>query len=260
MTTNHREHLDEALIRPGRIDKEIYMGYVTQEVAASIFLRMYTQSPEEAQASAAKINKVEEKSRARGRSGFIELLDNTRLSTFPTLSQSSTIRSLASPASPISPFVLGSRRGTVLEKDSDSAINDLERMAITFSKKIPNKALTPAEVQGFLLQHREDPMQALTKCDGWVIERLKERGERGIHVQLHEAPRNRDESESRKHRPRPIARAMKQRLAPFEESQKAEKTHGVHLARTGSLEQGATMYEEPRAEEEDNDGDAESSE
>jgi len=33
MTTNHPEHLDPALIRPGRIDKMIYMGYIqTNEV------------------------------------------------------------------------------------------------------------------------------------------------------------------------------------------------------------------------------------
>ena len=33
MTTNHPERLDPALIRPGRINKQILMGYVTLECA-----------------------------------------------------------------------------------------------------------------------------------------------------------------------------------------------------------------------------------
>ena len=41
MTRKNPESLDEALIRPGRIDKQVYMGPVSQEVAKSIFIRMY---------------------------------------------------------------------------------------------------------------------------------------------------------------------------------------------------------------------------
>lgn len=41
MTSNNPESLDEALVRPGRIYKQVYMGPVSQEVAKSIFIRMY---------------------------------------------------------------------------------------------------------------------------------------------------------------------------------------------------------------------------
>ncbi|MCJ1284137.1 hypothetical protein MMC26_003468 [Xylographa opegraphella] len=42
MTSNDPEALDEALIRPGRIDMQIFFGPVSQRVAEHIFIRMYT--------------------------------------------------------------------------------------------------------------------------------------------------------------------------------------------------------------------------
>ncbi|KAF2491171.1 P-loop containing nucleoside triphosphate hydrolase protein, partial [Lophium mytilinum] len=41
MTTNTPESLDRALIRPGRIDMQVFFGPVSRKVAASIFRRMY---------------------------------------------------------------------------------------------------------------------------------------------------------------------------------------------------------------------------
>ncbi|KAF2466936.1 P-loop containing nucleoside triphosphate hydrolase protein [Lindgomyces ingoldianus] len=40
MTSNNPDSLDEALIRPGRIDKKIYFGYVSLDVAKSMFMRL----------------------------------------------------------------------------------------------------------------------------------------------------------------------------------------------------------------------------
>ena len=41
MTTNHIEHLDPALIRPGRVDKQIYFGYASKSQAERMFLRFF---------------------------------------------------------------------------------------------------------------------------------------------------------------------------------------------------------------------------
>lgn len=45
MTTNHPEQLDEALIRPGRVDLQVAFSNATQSQISELFLRMYSMSP-----------------------------------------------------------------------------------------------------------------------------------------------------------------------------------------------------------------------
>ncbi|KAK8169706.1 P-loop containing nucleoside triphosphate hydrolase protein [Phyllosticta citrichinensis] len=49
MTSNHPETLDHALIRPGRIDKQVYFGRVSKNVAAAMFKRIYNSYDDEEQ-------------------------------------------------------------------------------------------------------------------------------------------------------------------------------------------------------------------
>ncbi|KAH7125213.1 P-loop containing nucleoside triphosphate hydrolase protein [Dendryphion nanum] len=92
MTTNNPEGLDPALLRDGRMDKKVELGYVTHEVAVSIFKRMF---------------------------------------------------------------------------DRNIDPKTLETLAENFANKLPDRKLTPAEVQGFCLRSKT-PEAAILKAESWA--------------------------------------------------------------------------------------------
>ncbi|KAF4945351.1 hypothetical protein FSARC_14448 [Fusarium sarcochroum] len=61
------------------------------------------------------------------------------------------------------------------EKKSIAASKSLESQALEFRNKIPDLALSPAAIQGFLLTHQEDPDGALAAVEGWVQEILNQK-------------------------------------------------------------------------------------
>lgn len=44
MTTNHIEHLDEALIRPGRADKKVYFQLADKKISTQLFHMVFKQT------------------------------------------------------------------------------------------------------------------------------------------------------------------------------------------------------------------------
>lgn len=71
MTTNDPESLDKALIRPGRVDLQVYFGHASKSHAKQMFERMYTPDEDDATGSFA----VKELAEKGGDSGAASVED-----------------------------------------------------------------------------------------------------------------------------------------------------------------------------------------
>ncbi|KAK8229075.1 BCS1 N terminal-domain-containing protein [Phyllosticta capitalensis] len=140
MTTNHPEKLDDALIRPGRVDLQVEFTLATRDQIHDIFVRMYAPDGDEPASNS------NGKPTASSKSASPDPQPN-----------SSTIRTAPVPT-PWAPAV---------------PLAELKVMARTFADKLPEKRLSPAEVQNFLLSRKKDPERALEDVEVWCAALLE---------------------------------------------------------------------------------------
>ena len=118
MTTNDPESLDGALIRPGRIDMQVYFGHASRYYTRQIFYKMFAKDDPQ---------------------------DTSHELAFDEMHDSATAEHVT----------------TLQDKER------LEKMAAHFADILPDKVLTPAEIQGFLLMRRKDPQKAIDDAPAW---------------------------------------------------------------------------------------------
>ena len=76
----------------------------------------------------------------------------------------------ATPLTPTFPKSEGEKKESAI--DAGLSREELKRLARKFAEALPDKQFTPAEIQGFLLTRRKDPMRAVEEVGQWRDENL----------------------------------------------------------------------------------------
>lgn len=146
MTTNKPETLDDALIRPGRVDLQVGFTNATREQARELFERMY---------------EADSRHKSGGENGHANGL---------LVGEKKTAGVSAGEA-------LGDHR---LELTFD----ELKVVARQFADLIPDGQFSPAELQGFLLKRKKDPRKAVEEVVPWVDGMLQQKASKTKILQV----------------------------------------------------------------------------
>ena len=193
MTSNFPDKLDDALIRPGRIDMRIDFTRATRSQTVELFTRMYspdtpltkaTVTAEPTQLAPAPTT-LKHSGLAQRTSSVVAFalnngtprdmtaaiptppatpLDSTPSSTSTSISSASTNTTItAAPAA----------RKSITSQASLLSASELLTIANDFADKLPEDTFTPAEIQGFLLTRKKEPLRALEEVEAWKVATLE---------------------------------------------------------------------------------------
>lgn len=154
MTTNHAEKLDPALLRPGRVDMSVEFGYAETADIKELFSAIY---------STLDGDFGSRKRRARGVNGSIT--PSSRSSTPSSTSSSSS-------TSPVR------EKHTKLETQQNQ--DTVAKQASEFALRVPPGEFTAAEIQGYLLNHKNAPVDAIEGAEAWVRSVQRKREEKRV--------------------------------------------------------------------------------
>lgn len=138
MTTNHAETLDPALLRPGRVDMTVTFGYTSKADIEELFSAIY--STLEGDCGTKKQRQQQYQKRKE------ELANGN-----------------------------GAAVVAHEKKKAEMDAHRVARLAAEFSARVPGEEFTAAEIQGYLLNHKHAPTDAIEGAGEWAEGVLKKR-------------------------------------------------------------------------------------
>jgi mitochondrial chaperone BCS1 len=171
MTTNVPESLDEALIRPGRVDLQVGFTNATHAQVEELFIRMYE----------ADQGRQQHRPAATG-NGHVKGGGHENGSATATTNANANANANNN-----------SKNGEVVAPETDSAlksgeldisVEELPAVARRFAGKIPDGRFSPAEIQGYLLKRKKHPLKAVDEADKWVEAMLQQKASKSKVLQV----------------------------------------------------------------------------
>ncbi|KAF9130152.1 hypothetical protein BGW39_003389 [Mortierella sp. 14UC] len=159
MTTNHLERLDEALIRPGRVDVRAKFGKATRSQAEELFIKFF---PQPVNTDPLSTSTASTAPPTGGRRASADYKDD--ISSSPIISGDSTPLLSEKPGS--SPSL--STSSPVPSSSSSKSKQEIEHMAAQFAKVIPDQKFSIAQLQGFLMGYKKTPELAVKHVSEFV--------------------------------------------------------------------------------------------
>ncbi|KAJ5591978.1 uncharacterized protein N7459_002347 [Penicillium hispanicum] len=146
MTTNHPEKLDAALLRPGRVDMSIAFECTSQkdieELFASIYMTMEGDLPR--QSASRRLSNSQTQPTANGTTIHPQQLKRT---------ESQEMRD---------------KNAQDAQDRLDSLRSRITALSKQFATVVPSGEFTAAEIQGYLLNYKNTPEDAIQRADAWV--------------------------------------------------------------------------------------------
>lgn len=191
MTTNAPETLDEALIRPGRVDLQVAFSNATTKQAEELFLRMY-ESDERVE--------IMLQQGVDGTNRAVVTDSEQGFASNPVAANGHDKRTRGSEDVEDIKALIETTRDKDHNPEEDETDEDddvgekpepilsdfqLRFVAKEFASRIPDDHFSPAEIQGFLLKRKKHPLRAVREAEQWVdaLVRQKESHSKVLRVQ-----------------------------------------------------------------------------
>jgi chaperone BCS1 len=170
MTTNHPEKLDDALLRAGRVDMQIEFRLAISEDIEKLYKSIYSVSKEP---RARQSPRRENGSKSLSQNGSAEHGNGSN----------GTAKLETEAAQDKKPNGINGRRQELQTR--------IVSLAKEFASLVPSGEFSPAEIQGYLLKHKDHPERAIRDVAEWVKdEKEKKRAKKATEAKAKESEKN----------------------------------------------------------------------